>query len=140
MTTKTANQGWEFKIFIDYACPLCKHEAEFLRKLDKGRGKLVFEDISSPDFDASQYGTSYDEMMGSIHGLKSDGKLINGVEVFRCAYGAVGWGWLLAWTDWPVLRSVANLGYRLFARIRLRLPGRHCDSGICRVPVRRPSH
>jgi len=53
-----------------------------------------------------------------------DGSLVKGMEVFRRAYDAVGLGWLLAPTNWPVLRSISDAGYAWFARIRLHLTGR----------------
>jgi predicted DCC family thiol-disulfide oxidoreductase YuxK len=65
-----------------------------------------------------------------------DGSLVRGMEVFRRAYDAVGLGWLLAPTRWPILRSIFDAGYSWFARNRLRLTGRTgtCDSGRCRIP------
>ena len=71
--------------------------------------------------------------MGRIHGVLPSGAVVEGVEVFRRAYAAVGYGWLLAWTRWPVLRALADAAYRLFAHYRLQLTGRrgHCDGGAC---------
>jgi len=76
-----------------------------------------------------------DVQLGQIHGLLPDGTLVKGLEVFRQAYDAVGLGWLLAPTRWPILRWVSDAGYAWFARNRLRLTGRSgaCDSGRCRV-------
>lgn len=127
-----ATQTWEFKILIDGACPLCRHEGRLMQRLDKGRGRLVLEDIAAPEFDPAVYGRTMDQVMGSIHGVLPDGRLVDGVEVFRRAYSAVGWGWVLAWTRWPLIRPIVNAAYTVFARIRLRLPGR-CEGGTCRV-------
>ncbi|MEL6797878.1 MAG: DUF393 domain-containing protein, partial [Planctomycetota bacterium] len=85
----------EFTILIDGDCPLCRHEANLMRKLDKGRGNLELVDIAEPDFDASTYGTTFETVMGHIHGVLPDGRLVTGMEVFRRAYAAVGWGWVL---------------------------------------------
>ncbi len=117
-------------IFIDGDCPLCRREANLLLRLDRGRGGLLLQDIAAPGFDASHYGLTRDALMGTIHGLRN-GEPITGMEVFRCAYAAVGWGWLLAWTAWPIFRPITDAAYRFFARHRLRLTGR-CDSGACR--------
>lgn len=127
---------WEIKVFYDGACPLCRREADLLRWLDGGRGKVLLEDISSPEFDASRYGVTRDQLMGQIHGLLSTGRLVKGMAVFRRAYDAVGWGWLLAPTNWPILRRCFDAGYEWFARNRLRLTGRlgHCHTGGCRPP------
>lgn len=124
-----------FRILIDGLCPLCKHEGNMLRKLDKGKGNLLLEDIAAPEFDAGKYGTTFDAVMGSIHGVLPNGQLVHGMEVFRRAYAAVGLGWLLAWSNWPILRPIADAGYKVFAKYRLRLTGRKdaCEGDRCRV-------
>lgn len=122
-----------FTILVDGECPLCRKEAAFLRKLDRGRGRLAIIDIAAPDFDASRYGRTFDQLMGEIHGVLPSGSLVTGVEVFRRAYAAVGFGWLLAWTAWPGLRWVSDQAYRWFARNRLRWTGRRCEDGRCKV-------
>lgn len=127
----------EFTILIDGACPLCAREASFMRKLDRGRGRLALVDIAAPEFDPGHYGTTMDRLMAEIHGVTPEGRLVTGVEVFRRAYGAVGWGWLLAPTGWPGLRWVSDRAYAWFARNRLRWTGR-CD-GACRPRASRVS-
>lgn len=125
----------EFTILIDGECPLCRHEANMMRRLDRGRGKLVLVDIAAPSFDASRYGTTFEAVMGSIHGVRADGTLISGMEVFRRAYAAVGMSWLLGWTAWPLARPIADAVYSFFAKNRLRFTGRKnaCETGRCRV-------
>jgi predicted DCC family thiol-disulfide oxidoreductase YuxK len=107
-----------------------------LRRLDRGRGRIGFEDVAAPGFEPARHGRSLDELMARIHGVLPDGRLVEGVEVFRRAYAAVGFGWLLAWTRWPALRRVADAGYRAFARNRLRLTGRAapCPDARCALP------
>ena len=125
-----------FTILIDGACPLCRHEAGLMRRLDRGRGRLAIVDIAAPGFDAARFGTTFEALMGEIHGVLPDGSLVTGVEVFRRAYGAVGWGWLLAPTGWPGLRWAFDRAYVWFARNRLRLTGRPaCDGDRCKVPT-----
>lgn len=124
-----------FTILIDGACPLCRREANLLRRMDAGRGRLALIDIADPAFDPAQFGRTHDDVMGTIHGVDRDGTVLTGVEVFRRAYAAVGWGWVLSWSAWPVLRPIADAAYRFFAKYRLRLTGRRdeCESGRCRV-------
>ncbi|MHC4672386.1 MAG: thiol-disulfide oxidoreductase DCC family protein [Planctomycetota bacterium] len=126
---------WQIKILIDGECPLCKREAGFLRRLDGGRQRLLIEDITTPDFDPCKYDTKMDDLMGQIHGVMPNGTLVKGVEVFRLAYEAVGLGWLLAPTKWPILKQLSDTCYTWFARNRLRLTGRAraCNSTRCRV-------
>ncbi len=130
-----SNPADALEVLIDGLCPLCKREARFLERLDKGRGRLVMTDITAPGFDASDYGKTFDDLMGEIHAVRPGGELVTGVEVFREAYSRVGWGWLLAWTRWPVLRQVSDAAYRWFARNRLRLTGHadRCEEGRCKV-------
>lgn len=129
-------QRAEFTILIDGQCPLCRAEGAMLRRMDRGRGRLRLLDIAEPGFDAGAYGRTHDEVMGRIHGVTSDGRIVEGMEVFRRAYRAVGWGWLLAPTAWPVVRPVFDVLYRWFARNRLRLTGRSCEGGSCAVGTR----
>lgn len=125
----------DFTILIDGDCPLCKREAGMLRRMDRGRGRLALVDIANPDFDPARYGKSMDDVMGRIHGVTKDGRVIEGVEVFRQAYDAVGWGWLLTWTRWPLFRPLADAAYRFFATHRLRFTGRSdaCSGDRCRT-------
>jgi predicted DCC family thiol-disulfide oxidoreductase YuxK len=114
----------EFTILIDGDCPLCAREAAFLRRLDAGRGRLELIDIAGENFDAARFGRSHETLMARIHGVLPDGSVIEGVEVFRRGYAAVGRGWVLSWTRLPGLRLLADAGYRWFARNRLRWTGR----------------
>lgn len=123
---------WRIKLLIDGQCPLCRHEADFLRRLDRGRGRVAVDDITRPGFDADRYGLSRDAVMAMIHGILPDGTVVRGMEVFRRAYAAIGLGWLLAPTGWPLLRPVFDAFYRWFARNRLRLTGRGESCAVCR--------
>ena len=125
----------EIRFLHDGDCPLCAREVAMLRRLDRGRGKLAFDDIAAPDFDATRYGSTHEELMARIHGVLPHGTLVEGVEVFRRAYGAVGLGWLVAPTRWPLVRPLADAAYRWFARNRLRLTGRGevCNAERCTV-------
>jgi predicted DCC family thiol-disulfide oxidoreductase YuxK len=127
----------EITVLFDGECPLCAREVAMLRRLDRGRGRIAFDDIAAPGFDAARHGRRHEELMARIHAVLPDGRLVEGVEVFRRAYTAVGLGWTLAWTAWPGLRPLADAGYRWFARNRLRLTGRSdsaCATGRCALP------
>jgi len=113
----------EITLLYDGDCPLCAREVALLRRLDR-RGRLGFEDIAAPSFDAAARGRTQTELMARIHGVLPDGRLVEGMEVFRRAYAAVGLGWLLAPSRWPGLRPLFDVAYRAFARHRLRLTGR----------------
>jgi predicted DCC family thiol-disulfide oxidoreductase YuxK len=124
---------WQIKVLHDGECPLCSREVGFLERLDRDRGHIQFEDIASPSFDPSPYGLDAQQVMARIHGVLPDGTVVEGIEVFRRAYAAVGLGFLLAPTRWPGLRSLSDGAYRIFARNRLRWTGREaaCGEGRC---------
>ncbi|MBW2234907.1 MAG: DUF393 domain-containing protein [Deltaproteobacteria bacterium] len=122
----------EISVLFDGDCPLCVREVRMLRRLDRGR--IGFEDIAAPGFEASRYGLDSATLMARIHGVLGDSRVIEGMEVFRRAYAAVGLGWLLAPSRWPLLRPLCDAAYRSFARNRLRLTGRAgdgCDGERC---------
>ena len=127
--------GWGIRVLYDADCPLCSREIAFLERRDGGRGRIEFEDISKPEFDAGVYGLEFGDVMARIHGVLPNGEVVEGVEVFRRAYAAVGLGWLVAPTRWPGFRRVADWAYNVFARNRLRWTGRDevCDGDRCRV-------
>ncbi len=123
--------SWRVKVLYDGDCPLCSREIRFLERRDRGRGRIQFEDIANPSFDPGVWGLDDQRVMARIHGVLPNGAVIEGVEVFRHAYAAVGLGWLVAPTRWPGLRRLADLAYRIFARNRLRWTGRAsaCEGG-----------
>ncbi len=130
---------WRFKLLYDGECPFCLREVRWLQRRNR-RGHLVFEDVASPSFDPSLLGVSRAELLGVIHGVFPDGRIVTKVEAFRQAYRAVGLGWFLAPTGWTVLRWLFNGLYSWFARHRVRLSrcfGRSCASGTCGVSERK---
>jgi len=131
-----AREAWQIRVLFDGACPLCEREIRMLERLDRRRGCVEFEDISQPAFDPAVYGLDAEQVMARIHGVLPDGSVIEGLEVFRRVYAAVGLGWLLAPTRWPLLRGISEAGYRIFAQNRLRWTGREadCESGRCQLP------
>jgi predicted DCC family thiol-disulfide oxidoreductase YuxK len=121
----------DFEVFYDGECPLCLREIRMLQRLDR-RARLGFVDIAAAGFDAAAIGMTQQALMARIHGRLPDGTLVEGVEVFRRLYGAVGFAPLVALTRIPGVSHLLDAGYRLFARNRLRLTGR-CADGACEV-------
>ncbi len=122
-----------FEVFFDGDCPLCVREIDLLRRLDR-KGRVLFTDIAAPEFDAAQVGADQQTLMARIHGRFPNGEWVEGVEVFRQLYTAVGFGPLVKLTRLPGVAQALGLGYRVFARNRLRLTGR-CSEGTCAVAV-----
>lgn len=122
-----------FEVFYDGECPLCKREIAALRRLDRHQ-QISFTDIAAPSgaARATELGLGHAQLMARIHGRTADGEIVEGVEVFRKLYAAVGFGPLVAITRLPGVRSALDLAYDVFARNRLRLTGR-CSAGHCDV-------
>lgn len=124
-----------FEVFFDGACPLCRREIALLRRLDRERGSIVFTDIAARGFDPAPLGKTQEELMARIHGrLLPGGALVEGAEVFRRLYGAVGFGPLVSLSRVPPFSWAAEVGYRWFAKNRSWLTGRPvCNDQTCAV-------
>lgn len=125
----------EFTLLYDSECPFCRREVDWLRRRAAG-DRLAAIDIAAPTFDAGRFGLTLADVQARLHGITADGRIVTGMAAIRAAWRAVGLGWVLAPTGWPVLRPLADLGYRVFARYRVRLGrwfGRRCQD---RCPVR----
>jgi len=127
--------GFDLEVFYDGDCPLCAREVRWLRRRDRG-GRIRFVDIAAPGFDPREAGVPAETLMERIHARLPDGTVIDGVEVFRRIYAAVGFPILARLSRLPVVSGLLDLAYRWFARNRLRLTGR-CRDGSCEIP-RRP--
>jgi predicted DCC family thiol-disulfide oxidoreductase YuxK len=129
-----SSEDFDVELFFDGDCPLCMREISMMRRLDK-RDRIRFTDIAAPDFDSKTVGLTQEDLMARIHARLPSGELIEGVEVFRRAYSAVGFGPLVALTRAPGISQLLDLGYDVFAKNRLRWTGR-CEDGACAIPER----
>ena len=86
--------NFEIEVFYDGACPLCTREIDLLRGRDR-RARIRFTDIAAEGFDAGAVGLPWEALMERIHGRLPDGTIIEGVEVFRRLYAAVGFAGLV---------------------------------------------
>jgi predicted DCC family thiol-disulfide oxidoreductase YuxK len=120
---------YAIEVFFDGGCPLCRREINLLRRWDR-RLRIRFTDIDNPAFRAADVGKTHDELMSRMHGRLPDGTWIEGVEVFRRLYAAIGLGPLVALSRLPVFSQFLDFGYAVFARNRLRLTGR-CTAESC---------
>jgi predicted DCC family thiol-disulfide oxidoreductase YuxK len=124
----------EVEVFYDGQCPPCRREMRMLRRRDK-RQRIRFVDIMAPDFDSHALGRTQEALMSRIHARLADGTIVEGVEVFRRLYAALGSSRLVALSRLPGLAPLLDLGYRWFARNRLRLTGR-CADNACAIAAR----
>jgi predicted DCC family thiol-disulfide oxidoreductase YuxK len=120
------------ELFFDGACPLCSREVKWLQRFDRN-ARIVFTDISARGFDPAPLGVTQDDLLARIHARLPDGRMIEGVEVFRRAYTAIGLGPLVNLSRLPGVNALLERAYAVFARNRLRLTGRSeaCNSERC---------
>ena len=132
-----AGDAWEMKLLFDGECPLCVKEVDMLRRRDEALnagaggagGKIKFVDIAEASYDPREHaGISFETAMGKIHAIeRAEGggeRVITGVTVFRRAYECVGLGFVYALTKVPLVNSLADAAYNLWADRRLALTGR----------------
>jgi predicted DCC family thiol-disulfide oxidoreductase YuxK len=131
MSMQSPSRPHDIEVFYDGACPLCMREIRMLQDRDR-RQRIRFVDIAADGFDAASVGLTWETLMDRIHGRLPDGTLVEGVEVFRRLYTAVGFGPLVALTRLPGITQLLDLAYHAFARNRLRLTGR-CVDGACEL-------
>ncbi len=119
-------------LLYDGSCPLCSWEMHNLMRRDR-HGQLGFIDIQSPDFTAAIYGVTLETLMGRLHGITADGRMLVGVDTLIECYRAVGWWW--AYLPLRIIpRRLANLAYGWFADHRYELSRHfgHCFGGVCK--------
>jgi predicted DCC family thiol-disulfide oxidoreductase YuxK len=123
--------SFDVEVFFDGECPLCRREVAFIDKLNR-RGRVRLTDIAAPEFEPASVGRDMSALMARIHGRLPDGTLIEGVEVFRRVYSAIGLGALSSVSRLPGVSWLADRAYDAFARNRLHLTGR-CTDETCAV-------
>jgi predicted DCC family thiol-disulfide oxidoreductase YuxK len=136
-TGSEANESWSVDVFYDGDCPLCMREVRMLMRRDRSH-RIKFTNIAAPGFDANaiQPGLAYAALMKRIHARLPSGELIEGIEVFRRLYDAIGFGPLVKMSRAPGISQLLDVAYNAFAKNRLRLTGR-CETDACEVPATR---
>jgi len=118
--------SWDIKVLHDGECPLCEREINMLKARNPAHGnKIAFVDIASPSYNPADHGgLSYEAAMRTIHAIKRDGTVIQGVTVFKELYERVGLGFVYAFLSVPPLRAAAEALYNAWAAARLPITGR----------------
>ena len=103
------------KVYFDDSCYVCSIEISALRKRGEACG-IEFVDIANGQFP--------DEYMNEMVG-EFDGEKPVGIETFRQMYSTLGFKKLVYFSRLPLIRTVVNAGYKVFAYgIRPYLPKR----------------
>lgn len=124
----------QITIFFDGQCPLCVREMHAIKRYDD-HNLIALIDINSealthyPDIDPAEARTI-------ILAYNNKGELIRGLDVLYQAWSLVGKGWIYAPTRWPLIKTLSDQCYLLFARHRYTisrwLTGKsRCDNDQC---------
>lgn len=122
----------QLTIFYDAACSLCNFEMEMYRKKDKN-GRLHLVDISSPQFEAADWGLDPELVMVELCTIDSNGVHRQGVESFVAIWETLEVNRLMVFiAGVGPMRWVLDRGYRVFTKVRPYLPKREtCSDGRC---------
>lgn len=105
-------------VWFDGACPLCRREIAFIRRLDR-RGAIRFVEVNSAG--AGECPVDRAELLARFH-AEEDGRLLSGAAAFAAMWRAIPLlrplGLAARWS--PLLRLLER-GYRQFLRVRPRL-------------------
>ena len=121
---------WDFEVFFDGECPLCKREIAMIRRQDCNN-RIRFTDITDKSFVPKELGTTMNDLMAEIHGRLPNGEIVIGVDVFRYLYDTIGFHRLVKLTRLPGISQALDVMYRFFAKFRLRLAQNRCVNGSC---------
>jgi predicted DCC family thiol-disulfide oxidoreductase YuxK len=130
----------ELTIFYDGGCPLCMKEMRHLHKADI-KNTIQFVDINAHDFESNYPTINKEEANRILHGWLADGSLLLGLDVTYKAWSLVGKGGWIAVLRWPLIKPLADLGYRFFAKYRNSISWwftgqKRCDS--CQLDRKSP--
>lgn len=104
-------------IFYDGNCPLCMAEMRQLKKHDKYK-RIKFVNLHIENFTAHYPQIDPVKAYGILHGKLDSGEILLGLDVTCTAWKLVGKHRWLAILRWPIIRTIADAVYLLFARYR----------------------
>ncbi len=110
----------ELTIYYDGMCPLCAIEMRQLRAKDTAKA-IGFLDINAEDFSTTHPHIDPVAASNVLHAEAADGQLLLGLDVTARAWQLVGHHRWVAMLRWPVIKPIADIFYRLFAKHRYRI-------------------
>lgn len=110
-------QTIKLTIFYDSTCVLCMREMQQLQQLDV---KKSLDFIALNDTKQMQLHPNIDPKEASkiLHAQQSNGQLLLGLDATCYAWQLVNKHKWLQILRWPIIRHIADLAYRFFARNR----------------------
>ena len=128
-------------IFYDSHCPLCCYEMDKLLQHDTNH-QIKLVDIYSMEFDELAPDITIENALSIIHGIYQS-KIIQGIDVNYWAWTLVGKKHWVIFLKVPIMRQLAKVIYRLFARFRhpistifskcFNIKAEQCSTGYCLV-------
>lgn len=111
-------------VWFDGGCPLCRSEIALYQRLDAGKGRVAFVDLTAPD-SAASCPLDPAELLQRFHARTPEGQVVSGAAAFAALWGQVTPFQPLAWLmRIPGALTVGEWLYVRFLRIRPRLQRR----------------
>jgi len=107
-------------IYYDGHCPLCMIEMKSLKRHDN-KNSIILIDLHNDNFSSDYPHINKTEAIGILHGQLDTGELLLGLDVTCKAWVLVGKHKWMAILQWPLIRTIADMFYRLFARHRSKV-------------------
>ena len=112
-------------LFYDGSCPLCTKEILLLKKYDN-KNEIQFEDITLDNFSERFTHVNLAEAHAIIHGQLPDGEVITGMDVTFLAWEIVNRNKWLRLFKLPLIRTVTDWTYLVFAKHRKKITRLFC--------------
>jgi len=107
-------------IYYDGHCPLCMIEMKSLKKHDS-KNTINLIDLHSDNFSEDHPHINKADAIGILHGQLNNGELLLGLDVSCKAWFLVGKHKWMTILRWPIIKTIADMFYRLFARHRSKI-------------------
>lgn len=121
MTNDIVTNPPALRIFYDAECPVCtltwKNKAE---RLQSHAIELIGIRKSTALDTAKRYGIPPErDMLSEIYGVRADGEILTGMDVFYEVYRLTGAKWYVRLMSYPPQSYVVSFLYKLFAQRRM---------------------
>lgn len=100
-------------LYYDGQCPLCSVEMRHLRRLKTP--ELTLKDIHTQEDLSPELREQY---LKVLHLQRSDGSTLTGLDASVYAWRHTPIGPIMAWLRWPIIKTLADFVYAVWARRR----------------------
>ncbi len=109
-------------IYYDGLCLACSTEINHYRK-QQGSENFLFLDITDSNFHPETHGIDPRQAHKAMHVRDTSGKLHQGVDAFQAIWRELPrYNFLYRLSKRPAVRSILELGYKAFVKVRPFLP------------------